>query len=172
MKKVLVRAVAWLGLAACLMLVGYALFVRFVKGRAQGEPVTEAALTPEEMMAKLDDAPQEDPLGRYTFSLELDDVVDTDVYHFGGNGIELAMGAYRSGAEQGTSEYFSVELHRMSAGLIDTLVGTQTLSRWGASNAIWFDVEEGDYYFRFVKDPDGQRVIAESVEVSGCVVAN
>lgn len=112
----------------------------------------------------------DDGWGSYSFPLELDRVVDTDLYHFEGNRIELTMGAYRSGVEKGTSEYFSVELHYMVWGVVDVLVGSRTLMRWGHSHVAWDGLEKGDYYFRFVKDADGQTINSQNVQIIGYVI--
>ena len=161
MRKTTVNPLMLLAVVLCLVLAGIAIYVRFVRGNAQGSH--QEPPTMEEELAHIG----EDRWGTYSFSLELDDVVNTEVYHFAGNCIQLTMGAYRSGAEQGTSEYLSVELHRMSAGMFDTLVGSQTLTRWGNSFASWDGLEEGDYYFRFVKDADGQWVNSQNVQAVG-----
>ena len=164
MRNTPVKPAMLLAIALCLVLAAVAIYVRFARGSAQQKAPEPPTM--EEELAHIG----EDRWGTYSFSLELDDVVNTDVYHFAGNRIQLTMGAYRSGAEQGTSEYLSVELHLMSVGVFDVLIGTQTLSRWGSSHATWDGLEEGDYYFRFVKDADGQRVNAQSVQAIGYMV--
>lgn len=111
---------------------------------------------------------EENPYGRYTTSFELSGTsVDTDIYRFEGNAIQLTALCYRSDTTSGDSEYFSAELHRMEMGLIDVLVETTTLKRAGGNFYVWQNLTPGDYYLRFTKTDATQTVYSDYVELSG-----
>ena len=148
---------------AVLALVGAIVYVRL----AQRTPEPVEVPTREESLQHIG---ENDDHGTQIFSMSLATTLETGVYRFTGNQIEVHLSCRREGEEKGSSEYFSVELHRIDAGLIDTLVETQTLKRWGTSDAIFSDVPQGEYYLRFVKDADGQLVVCDAVRVEGFVV--
>ena len=148
---------------AALALVGVIVYVRFAQRTAE---LIETP-TREESLQHIGES---DDYGTQVFSMSLANTLETDVYRFTGNQIEVHMACRREGEEKGSSDYFSVELHRIDAGLIDTLVETQTLKRWGYSDAVFCDVPQGEYYLRFVKDADGQLVVCDAVRVEGFVV--
>lgn len=104
-------------------------------------------------------------LGTQLFSMRLTSTLESDVYHFDGNSIQVNMACRREGEKEASSDYFSVELHRIETGLIDTLVGSATFTRWGPSSTTFERVGAGDYYLRFIKDNDGQIVISDTVRV-------
>ena len=108
--------------------------------------------------------------GTQVFTMRLATTLETDVYEFTGNYIEVNVACRIEGDAEASSNYFSVELHRIDAGFIDTLVGSQTLLRRGPSFAVFTDIPSGDYYLRFVKDADGQMVVSDAVRVQGFVV--
>lgn len=148
---------------AILALMGAIVYVRIVQRTS--EPI--AAPAHEESLRHIGES---DDHGTQVFSMSLATTLETDVYRFTGNQIEVHLSCRREGEEKGSSEYLAVELHRIDAGLIDTLAETQTLKRWGSSSAVFTDVPQGEYYLRFVKDADGQIVVCDAVRVQGFVV--
>lgn len=108
------------------------------------------------------------PYGSYTTSFELSGTrCDTDIYTFKGNAIQMTVLCYRSDTLSGDSEYFSAELHRMEAGLIDVLVETTTLNRAGGNFYTWVNLVPGDYYLRFTKTDVTQTVYSDYVSLEG-----
>ena len=95
-------------------------------------------------------------------------ILESEVYHFSKNSIWLQMETYVTGGEA-ANDYFTVELHRIEAGVIDVLVGSQTFERTGQVTAMWEDVPEGDYYFVVKKDADSQVINSDYVIMSSAV---
>ena len=96
-------------------------------------------------------------------------VLESEVYHFSKNCIQLSMETYITGGEA-ANDYFTIELHRIEAGVIDVLVGSRTFKRTGQVVANWEDVPEGDYYFVFKKDADSQVINSDYVIMGSAVV--
>ena len=96
-------------------------------------------------------------------------ILESEVYHFSKNSIQLSMDTYVTGGEA-VSDYFTIELHRIEAGVIDVLVGSQSFARSGHVIADWQDVPEGDYYFTFKKDADSQTINSDYVMMTSYVV--
>ena len=89
-------------------------------------------------------------------------ILESEIHHFSKNSIQLTMETYVTGGEA-ANDYFTIELHRIEAGVIDVLVGSQTFKRAGQVVANWEDVPEGDYYFVFKKDADSQVINSDYV---------
>ena len=96
-------------------------------------------------------------------------ILESEVYHFSKNSIWLQMDAYVTGGDA-ANDYFTIELHRIEAGVIDVLVGSQTFKRSGQVVANWEDVPEGDYYFVFKKDADSQVINSDYVIMGSAAV--
>ena len=95
-------------------------------------------------------------------------ILESEVYHFSKNCIQLQMETYVTGGDA-SNDYFTIELHRLEAGVIDVLVGSQAFSRSGLVVADWQDIPEGDYYFVFKKDADSQVINSDYVTMTGYV---
>ena len=95
-------------------------------------------------------------------------ILESEVYHFSKNCIQLSMETYVTGGDA-ANDYFTIELHRLEAGVIDVLVGSQTFKRSGHVVADWQDIPEGDYYFVFKKDADSQVINSDYVVMTGYV---
>ena len=95
-------------------------------------------------------------------------VLESEIYHFSKNSIWLQMETYVTGGEAANA-YFTIELHRIEAGVVDVLVGSQTFDRNGQVVACWEDVPEGDYYFVFKKDADSQVINSDYVIMNSAV---
>ena len=95
-------------------------------------------------------------------------ILESEVYHFSKNSIQLTMDTYVTGGDA-ANDYFTIELHRLEAGIVDVLVGSQTFKRSGHVLAEWTDVPEGDYYFAFKKDADSQIINSDYVIMTGYV---
>ena len=89
-------------------------------------------------------------------------ILESEVYHFSKNSIEISMETYVTGGDA-ASDYFTIELHRVEAGVIDVLVGSRTCNRSGHIVVNWDDLPEGDYYFVFKKDADSQVINSDYV---------
>ena len=154
-----------------LVVAGIALYIRLANAGANQNDASEPYDTFDEL-AQIIETGNAHPNGMYVSTLTLGGtVLESEVYHFAGNAIQVQMYAYCEGGE-GASDYFMVELHRVEAGVVDVLVGSQTLSRRGMVIADWQDVPEGDYYFVFSKDADNQIVKSENVTMQGYITTN
>ena len=140
---------------AALCLIAYVRFSQRNPGYAQAPSIEE----------ELKHIGVDTDLGTQLFSMRLSSTLESDVFHFDGNCIQVNMACRREGDKEASSDYFSVELHRIDAGLIDTLVGSATFTRWGPSSFTFERVGAGDYYLRFIKDNDGQIVVSDTVRV-------
>ena len=153
-------------IVALLVVVGVALYVRLANAGVDQDVVSES-YDPYAELTEIIETGDAHPNGYYTSTLALGGtVLESEIYHFSGNAIQVQMYLYCEGGE-GASDYFTVELHRMEAGVLDVLVGSQTVSRHGMVVVDWKDTPEGDYYFVFKKDPDNQTVKSENVLMQG-----
>lgn len=82
----------------------------------------------------------------------------SEVMSFGQDTISATISCYVLGASSTDSEEMEIQLHRVSFGCVDDYVSSVTVSREGSSTAVWKNVGAGDYYFKFIKDDDGQTV--------------
>lgn len=157
--------------AALLVVAGIALYIRLANAGATQNDALET-YDPFDELTEIIETGNEHPNGYYVSTLTLGGtILESEVYHFAGNAIQVRMYLTCEGGE-GTSDYFTVELHRVEAGVVDVLVGSQTLNRRGMVLADWQDVPEGDYYFVFKKDADNQIIKSESVTMQGYRVTN
>lgn len=97
----------------------------------------------------------------YTADVELSgSEAYTEIMRFNQENVSLNMFCRRDPLLEGASDTLTVELHRVRWGLFDEYVGSFDLKRSGDGSATWMGVGEGDYYFRFIKEGDGQTVSA------------
>ena len=87
-----------------------------------------------------------------------------ELRHFDGMGVGLSMTCHTEG-EGAAENTFVVELHRMVLGLVDVQVGSAVVPREGDVFLTWDNAGSGDFFFRFVKAPDGQVISADDVQI-------
>ena len=154
-----------------LVVAGVTLYVRLANAGADQNDTAEEYDIFDELTVIIETG-DEHPYGFYTSTLTLGGtVLESEVYHFSGNAIQVELWLYWEGGDA-ASDYLTVELHRMEAGVLDVLVGTQTVRRSGMALADWQDTPEGDYYFVFKKDPDNQIVKSDHVVMRGYRTTN
>ena len=162
-----------LGIASALLvaLVSVLVYARLAVPNAAAElPKRSEELAKPDSPERLrsDFSTTENPYGEYTTSFVLSGMrCDTDIYHFEGNAIRMWVLCYRQDSAEGSSEYFSAELHRMEMGIIDVLVESTTLNRAGGSFHEWRNLVPGDYYLRFTKTDTTQTVCSDYVNLNG-----
>ena len=156
-----INIVAAIFVVAVLALAGVALYVRLSNASADDRYSSENYDTFQDIGETKGEG--------HTSTLRLGGtILESEVYHFSKNCIQLSMDTYVTGGDA-ANDYFTVELHRIEAGIIDVLVGSQTFKRTGHVLADWQDVPEGDYYFTFKKDADSQTINSDYVMMTSYV---
>lgn len=84
--------------------------------------------------------------------------------HYTGKNIGISMDAECDTSGTVCDNYFSVELHRNTFPF-STYIGSEGFKRNGYTEAVWTNVGEGDYFFKFVKCNDGKWVSSDSVRM-------
>lgn len=84
--------------------------------------------------------------------------------HYTGKNIGISMDAECDTSGTVCDNYFSVELHRNTFPF-STYIGSEGFKRNGYTEAVWTNVGEGDYFFKFVKCNNGKWVSSDSVRM-------
>lgn len=84
--------------------------------------------------------------------------------HYTGSSVGISMNASCDTSGTVCDNYFSVELHRDTFPF-STYIGSEGFKRNGYTEAVWTNVGQGNYFFKFVKCNDGKWVSSDSVRM-------